>query len=146
MFELLTHAHLDQIEPQFTVPVSMIAQGYLLISGQAGLWTEVRSGMDINRLTNVAPKSNDIQPGTMYVERVAEVLEIHSSDRGIVLDTGQAVLTGIATGLIPDYWVTKKWAEYINEMQPDAERHNLCMQYYNLFKSIHDGVKDHCHR
>ncbi|MCK4515780.1 MAG: hypothetical protein KAU31_11010 [Spirochaetaceae bacterium] len=59
---------------------------------------------------------------------------------------GDAVLAGVATGLIPDYSVTKEWAEYIDEMQPDAENHKLYMQYFDLFKSIYNGVKDQYRR
>ncbi len=59
---------------------------------------------------------------------------------------GDAVLGGVATGLIPDYSATKKWAEYIDEMQPNAENHNMYMEYFDLFKSIYNGVKDQYRR
>lgn len=55
---------------------------------------------------------------------------------------GDAVLAGVATGLIPDYSVTKEWAEYIDEMQPNPANHDLYMQYFDLFKSVYNGVKD----
>lgn len=54
---------------------------------------------------------------------------------------GDAVLAGVATGLIADYSVTKEWAEYIDEMKPDPGRHEHYMKYFNLFKNVYEGVK-----
>lgn len=95
MVELLTYAYLDRLQPQFTAFVATIAKGYLPLSGQAGLWVEIRPGMDINRLTDVALKSNAVQPGIMYVERAAGVLEIHSDDQGAVMEAGQAIVSSL---------------------------------------------------
>jgi hypothetical protein len=92
MVELLTYSFIDQLQPQFTAFVSTIAKGYLPLSGQASLWIEIQPGMDINRLTDVALKSNDVQPGIMYVERAAGVLELHGFDQGAVQEAGSAVL------------------------------------------------------
>ncbi|TVR05404.1 MAG: hypothetical protein EA403_02825 [Spirochaetaceae bacterium] len=92
MVELLTYAYLDRLQPQFTAFLATVAKGYLPLSGQASLWVEIRPGMDINRLTDAALKSNDVQPGIMYVERSAGVLEIHSFDQGAVLEAGNAIL------------------------------------------------------
>lgn len=93
--ELLTYAYLDRLQPQFTAFVSTIAKGYLPLSGQASLWIEIRPGMDINRLTDTALKATDVQPGIMYVERAAGVLEIHAFDQGAVLEAGEAMLTSL---------------------------------------------------
>lgn len=95
MVELLTYAYLDRLQPQFTAFIATIAQGYLPLSGQASLWIEIRPGMDINRLTDVALKSNDVQPGIMYVERSTGVLELHSFDQGAVMDAGRAILSSL---------------------------------------------------
>ena len=95
MVELLTYAYLDRLQPQCTAFVATIAKGYLPLSGQASLWIEIRPGMDINRLTDIALKSNDVQPGIMYVERAAGVLEIHSYDQGAVAEAGSAILSSL---------------------------------------------------
>jgi hypothetical protein len=95
MVELLTYAYLDRIQPQFTAFISTIAKGYLPLSGQASLWVEIRPGMDINRLTDAALKSNDVQPGIMVVERAAGVLEIHGNDQGAVMEAGNAILQSL---------------------------------------------------
>ena len=95
MAELLTYAYLDRLQPQFTAFIATIAQGYLPLSGQASLWIEVRPGMDINRLTDIALKSTSVQPGIMYVERAAGVLEIHGDDQGDVGEAGSAILSSL---------------------------------------------------
>jgi len=95
MVELLTYAYLDRLQPQFTAFVSTIAKGYLPLSGQASLWVEIRPGMDINRLTDAALKSNEVQPGIMVVERAAGVLELHGHDQGAVREAGNAILASL---------------------------------------------------
>ena len=95
MVELLTYAYLDRLQPQCTAFLATVAKGYLPLSGQASLWIEIRPGMDINRLTDAALKSNDVQPAIMYVERAAGVLEVHAFDQGAVLDAGRAVLAAL---------------------------------------------------
>jgi len=97
MVELLTYAYLDRIQPQFTAFISTIAKGYLPLSGQASLWVEIRPGMDINRLTDAALKSNDVQPGIMVVERAAGVLEIHGNDQGAVMEAGKGRTLALLT-------------------------------------------------
>ncbi|MFH2113916.1 MAG: hypothetical protein ABIJ86_05340 [Spirochaetota bacterium] len=95
MVELLTYVYLDRLQPQFTAFVSTVAKGYLPLSGQASMWVEIRPGMDINRLTDVALKSNHVQPGIMFVERSAGVLEFHGDDQGSVIEAGQAILDAL---------------------------------------------------
>mgnify|MGYP006268144587 CR=1 FL=1 len=95
MVELLTYAYLDRLQPQFTSFLGTVAKGYLPLTGQASLWVEIRPGMDINRLTDAALKSNDVQPGIMFVERSAGVLELHSFDQGAVLGAGDAILSAM---------------------------------------------------
>jgi ribulokinase len=54
---------------------------------------------------------------------------------------GDAILAGVATGLFDDYSVAKEWAEYIDEMQPNPENHELYMRYFEVFKGVYEGVK-----
>lgn len=55
---------------------------------------------------------------------------------------GDAVLAGVATGVLPDFSVAKKWATYIDEMTPSEANHELYMKHFEVFKGIYDGVKD----
>ena len=54
---------------------------------------------------------------------------------------GDAVLAGVATGVLEDFSVAKEWAQYIDEMQPNPSNHELYMRYFEVFKSIYNGVK-----
>jgi len=95
MVELRTYAYLDALQPQFTAFTATIAQGYLPLVGQASLWIEIAPGMDINRVTDIALKATDVQPGMMYVERSFGLLEVHSFDQGAVREAGAAVLRAL---------------------------------------------------
>lgn len=93
--ELRTYAYLDAMQPQFTAFTSTVAKGYLPLSGQASLWIEISPGMDINRVTDIALKTTDVQPGMLIVERAFGLLEFHSFDQGAVQEAGQAVLRAL---------------------------------------------------
>ncbi len=55
---------------------------------------------------------------------------------------GDAILAGVATGLFPDFSVAKAWTRYIEPIEPDPDRHNLYMEYFDLYKQLYDHVKD----
>ncbi|MDR1745593.1 MAG: carbohydrate kinase [Planctomycetota bacterium] len=54
---------------------------------------------------------------------------------------GDAVLAGVATGAFPDYGVAKCWTRYVDEMLPDAGRHELYMEYFTLYKKLYEHIK-----
>lgn len=95
MTELRTYIVLDSLQPQFASFVSTIAQGFLPIPGQASLWVEIAPGMEVNRITDIALKSTDVQPGLMIVERAFGLLEVHSSDQAQVRACGAAILDAL---------------------------------------------------
>ena len=55
---------------------------------------------------------------------------------------GDAVLAGVAVGLLESFGVVKQWAEYIDPMEPDQERHALYMEYFKVFKDLYHSVRD----
>lgn len=55
---------------------------------------------------------------------------------------GDAVLAGVATGVFPDFSVTKAWTEYTDFLEPNAEVHELYMEYFKLYKSVYEHVKE----
>lgn len=55
---------------------------------------------------------------------------------------GDAILAGVATGMFPDFGVAQQWAEYIEPMAPDAERHALYMEYFALYKRLYEHVRE----
>lgn len=92
MVDLRTYVFLDSMQPQFASYVATTARGYLPVSGQAALYIEIAPGIAINRVTDVALKSNDVRPALQVVERAFGVLEIHSRSQAEVLSAGQAML------------------------------------------------------
>ena len=93
--QLRTYIFIDSLQPQFTSFVSTIAQGFLPVPGQASLWVEIAPGMEINRVTDVALKTTDVQPGLMIVERAFGLLEVHSNDQAQVRACGEAILDAL---------------------------------------------------
>ena len=61
--ELRTFVFLDSMQPQFASFVATTSRGYLPVEYQASLFVEVAPGIAINRVTDVALKKNDVQPG-----------------------------------------------------------------------------------
>ncbi|MFZ1770694.1 MAG: FGGY-family carbohydrate kinase, partial [Caldilinea sp.] len=55
---------------------------------------------------------------------------------------GDAVLAGVATGVFPDFGVTKQWVEYIEPMVPDPANHARYMEYFALYKQLYAHVKE----
>lgn len=100
MTQLRTYIFIDSLQPQLASFVSTIAQGFLPVPGQASLWVEIAPGMEINRVTDVALKSTDVQPGLMIVERAFGLLEVHSDDQAQVRACGVAILDTL--GLEPE--------------------------------------------
>ena len=73
--ELRTFIFLDSMQPQFASFVATTSRGYLPVEYQASLFVEVAPGIAINRVTDVALKKNDVQPGVQVVERAYGLLE-----------------------------------------------------------------------
>jgi xylulokinase len=55
---------------------------------------------------------------------------------------GDAILAGVATGIFPDFSVAKKWTEYIDPMEPNRKNHELYMEYFKLYKSLYNNIKE----
>jgi len=54
---------------------------------------------------------------------------------------GDAILAGVATGIFKDFSVAKKWAEYIEPMEPIRANHDRYMEYFALYKKIYNNVQ-----
>jgi sugar (pentulose or hexulose) kinase len=55
---------------------------------------------------------------------------------------GDALLAGVATGIFKDFSIAKGWTEYINRLEPDVANHALYMEYFKLYKSLYQHVKE----
>ena len=55
---------------------------------------------------------------------------------------GDCLLAAKAVGAISDYSIAKAKAEYVEPMEPDMKLHDMYMDYYQLFNSLYDSLKD----
>ena len=98
--------HLDKLQPQFAATCAANSDGYFPIGGESAFWMEVRPGIVVNRLLDVALKGCDVRPGALITERHFGTLEVHGSDQGQVIRAGELILraagAGPDAGLRPD--------------------------------------------
>jgi hypothetical protein len=98
MTELRVYLPIEDLQPQFAAYLStpMRARGYPPFEGEHSLIIEVSPALAIHRIVDLALKAQpDMEPGILYTERQFGLLELHSQDRQLVADAGQAILTGI---------------------------------------------------
>lgn len=95
MAELRTYVFIDSLQPQFASFQATVSQGFLPRPGQAALFVEISPGMEINRVTDIALKATDVQPGMQIVERLYGMLEIHSDSQANVRAAGRAILDSL---------------------------------------------------
>jgi len=93
--ELRSFVFLDSLQPQYAAFIGTTAAGFLPLSYEAALFVEISPGIEINRLTDVALKSNKVKPGMQIVERVYGMLEIHSPEQAETRGAGAAILEAI---------------------------------------------------
>lgn len=104
--ELRGAVHLDQMQPQFAATIAANSDGYFPVAGESAFWLEVRPGIVVNRLLDVALKTCDVKPGALITERHYGTLEVHSPDQGQVRMAGEAILRELGMmaedGLAPE--------------------------------------------
>ncbi len=106
---------IDQMQPQFAATIAANSDGYFPVAEESAFWLEVRPGIVINRLLDVALKTCDVVPGAMIMERSYGTLEVHGEDQGQVRAAGQAILQsaelsaedGLAPHLLTDEIIRK---------------------------------------
>ena len=93
--DLRTYVFLDSMQPQYASFIATIAQGFLPTQGMAALYVEIAPGIEINRITDIALKSNRVMPGMQIVERQYGMLEIHSDSQAEIRQAGAAILDAL---------------------------------------------------
>lgn len=93
--DLRSYVFLDSLQPQYAAFLGTVAQGFLPLAGEASLFVEISPGIEINRLTDVALKSNPVKPGMQIVERYYGLLEVHSPHQAETRSSGEAILEAI---------------------------------------------------
>jgi len=83
---------LDQMQPQFAATIAASSDGFFPVTGESAFWLEVRPGIVINRLLDVALKACDVTPGALITERSYGTLEVHGPDQGQVREAAKHIL------------------------------------------------------
>ncbi len=97
MAKLRGYVFLDRLQPQLMSLLGATCRGYLPRANDASLTVEVAPGMDVEWLTDVALKHDDVKPGVLVVERQFGYLEFHSKYAASVQSAGAALLTAMGT-------------------------------------------------
>lgn len=92
MSTLRSYIFLDRLQPQLMCLLGSTSRGFLPRHNDAAMVIEVAPGMDIEWLTDIALKHDDIKPGSLVVERQFGYLEFHSKSSSSVKSAGAAVL------------------------------------------------------
>jgi hypothetical protein len=93
--DLRSFVFLDSLQRQHAAFLGTVARGFLPLPGDASLWVEISPGIEINRITDVAPKATAVRPGMQIVERLYGLLEVHSSSQAEVRAAGAAILQAL---------------------------------------------------
>jgi len=93
--DLRSFVFLDSLQPQYAAFIGTTAQGFLPLAHDASLFVEIAPGIEINRVTDIALKSNRVKPGMQIVERYYGLLEIHSPEQAEARGAGAAILDAI---------------------------------------------------
>ncbi len=88
---------IDEMQPQFAATIAANSDGYFPVAGESAYWLEVRPGIVVNRLMDVALKNCDVRPGALITERSYGTLEVHGDDQGQVREAGRRML--VAAGV-----------------------------------------------
>jgi len=54
---------------------------------------------------------------------------------------GNAIMSGVATGILKEFEVTKAWAEYVEPMEPDQNNHERYMAYFTVYRNLYEHTK-----
>lgn len=54
---------------------------------------------------------------------------------------GDAILSGVATGVFKDFHVARQWSEYTALMEPDPSDHERYMEYYAVYRNLYEHLK-----
>src|SRR5262245_6397298 len=109
--ELRGAVYIDQMQPQFAATVATNSDGFFPVAGEAAFWLEVKPGIVINKLMDVALKSCDVKPGALVTERSYGTLEVHAPDQGMVRQAGELILraagVSLDDALVPNLMTTE---------------------------------------
>jgi len=89
---LRAYVFIDSLQPQLAAFVGLGARGFPPLKSQASIYIEVAPGIAINKMTDIALKTANVQPAAQVVERTYGMLEVHAFDKGDVISAGTAAI------------------------------------------------------
>jgi ethanolamine utilization microcompartment shell protein EutL len=89
---LRAYVFIDSLQPQLAAFVGLGARGFPPLKSQASIYIEVAPGIAINKMTDIALKTANVQPAAQVVERTYGMLEVHAFDKGDVVSAGTAAI------------------------------------------------------
>lgn len=98
MIELRAYLPIRELQPQLAAYMStpLRARGYPPLEGEDSLIIEVAPALSIHRIVDLALKAApEMEPGILFAERQFGLLELHSTDHGLLDAAGSAILKGI---------------------------------------------------
>jgi hypothetical protein len=93
--DLRSYVYIDNLQPQHAAYMGTVALGFLPLPGDASLWIEISPGIEINRILDIGLKAAVVRSGTLIVERLYGLLEVHASKQGEVHASGKAMLDAL---------------------------------------------------
>ena len=89
---LRAYCFIDSLQPQLAAFVGLGSRGFPPLKEQASIYIECAPGIDINKMTDIALKTANVQPAAQVVERTFGMLEVHSFNKGDVQSAGEAAI------------------------------------------------------
>lgn len=83
----------------------------------------------------------------VWMQILADVtgLRIITTEDSVQAPVGDALIAGVATGVVPSYEEGRKWAKYKGVFQPDPVRHGIYEKYYREYLRLYDATAEIVH-
>jgi len=120
---------IDQMQPQFAATIATNSDGFFPVTGESAFWLEVRPGIVVHSLLDIALKACDVRPGALIAERTYGTLEVHGPDQGQVRQAKELILqrlgVGAEAGLAP-HVLTSRIIRQIDDHQAMLINRSRC--------------------
>jgi xylulokinase len=64
---------------------------------------------------------------------------------GVGAPLGDALIAGIGVGLLDGYRMIEEWTSNGRTVRPDPETRRIYDDYYRLYRSFYEDIKEHVH-
>ncbi len=119
MVKLKTYVYIDSLQPQLAEYMASVSQGFPPVPGDACLWVEVRPGMAIHRVTDIALKASQVKLTQQIVERAYGSMVVHHRDQSDVTEAGRILLNGMQADVHDREECRIEWQEIIRGITSD---------------------------